>query len=76
MSIDELEIQCWICPICFDDHRVNEDRAFCKTKDLETLRAENEKLKESLDRVLKEVALSTDRDFSEHCHAKVKDILK
>lgn len=41
----KLETQCWICPICFDDHKFNEGRAFCKLSDLEALRAEADHFK-------------------------------
>lgn len=34
-DLDTFETQAWICPYCFDDHKVNEpNKFFCKNDDL------------------------------------------
>lgn len=37
--MSEFETQCWTCPICYDDHKVNEPNlVYCKPRDLRDLR--------------------------------------
>lgn len=58
-SEGKLEAQCWICPICYDDHKQNDTRAYCKVLDLEILSDDRERYKMALESIAKNSCCDT-----------------
>lgn len=58
-QMSDLQSQCWICPICFDDHKVNDAHVYCEPDDLLKLATRVAGLESMFDSINKHVLPGT-----------------